>query len=66
MIRPDGKTLLMVGNLGGNVRAKFDLSGLNYKNYTITDVYTGKVLSSAEIDVPRLGYALLKIEKVEK
>ncbi len=64
VIRPDGKALLMVGNLGGNVRAKFDLSGLNYKKYKITDVFSGKELSSAEIDVPRLGYALLKIEKV--
>ena len=37
---------------------------LNYKKYKITDVFSGKELSSAEIEVPRLGYALLKIEKV--
>ena len=64
VIRPDGKALLMVGNLGNKVRAKFDLSGLNYKKYKITDVFTGKELSSAELEIPRLGYALLKIEKV--
>ena len=64
VIRPDGKALLMVGNLGGKVKVKFDLSGLNYKNYKITDVYTGKVLKSAEIVVDNHGYALLKIEKL--
>ena len=55
VIRPDGKALLVVGNLGGNVRAKFDLSGLNYKKYKITDVFSGKELSSAELEIPRLG-----------
>ena len=64
VIRPDGKALLMVGNLGNKVRAKFDLSGLNYKKYKITDVFSGKELSSAELEIPCLGYALLKIEKV--
>ncbi|MBR2440336.1 MAG: hypothetical protein IKB25_09095 [Lentisphaeria bacterium] len=64
VIRPDGKALLMVGNLGGKVKAKFDLSGLNYKKFKITDVFTGKVLSTPEIEVDTRGYALLKIEKI--
>ena len=65
VIRPDGKALLMIGNLGGKVKAKFDLSGLKYKKYKITDVFSGKVLPAAEIEVPYHGYALLKIEKVD-
>ena len=64
VIRPDGKALLMIGNTGDKVHARFDLSGLNYPKYKITDVFTGKVLNSAEIDLPKQGYALLKIEKL--
>ena len=64
VIRPDGKTLLMVGNMGDKVTATFDLSGLNYKKYKITDVFTGKVLQKAEVELSRHGYALLKIEKL--
>ena len=30
-----------------------------------TDVFSGKVLPAAEIEVPYHGYALLKIEKVD-
>ncbi|MBQ9771132.1 MAG: hypothetical protein IJW23_04830 [Lentisphaeria bacterium] len=64
VIRPDGKALLMVGNTGDKVKVKFDFSGLKYGKYKITDVFTGKVLPSAEIEVQRHGYALLKIEKL--
>ena len=64
VIRPDGMALILVGNIGENVKAKFDLSGLNYGKYKITDVFTGKVLPTAEIEVQRHGYALLKIEKL--
>ena len=64
VIRPDGKALLMIGNTGDKVHARFDLSGLNYPKYKITDVFTGKVLNAAEIDLPKQGYALLKIEKL--
>ena len=56
----------MVGNLGNKVKAKFDLSGLNYKQFKITDVFTGKELQNAEIEVDTRGYALLKIEKIKK
>ena len=42
---------------------KFDLSGLNYKSYKITDVFTGKPVESTELEMPRHGYALWKIEK---
>ena len=65
VIRPDGKALLMIGNTGDKVKAKFDLAGLNYKRYKITDVFTGKELASAELELPRFGYALLKIEKMK-
>jgi hypothetical protein len=64
VIRPDGKALLMIGNMGDKVKATFDLSGLNYKKYKITDVFTGKVLQKAEVELSRHGYALLKIEKL--
>ena len=63
VIRPDGKTLLMIGNTGDKVKVKFDLSGLNYKSYKITDVFTGKPVESTELEMPRHGYALWKIEK---
>jgi hypothetical protein len=64
VIRPDGKALLMIGNIGDKVKVKFDLSGLNYKNYKITDVFTGKAVESTELEMPRHGYALWKIEKI--
>lgn len=64
MIRPDGKALLMIGNTGDKVKAKFDLSNLNYKKYKITDILTGKTLPIAEINIQKHGYALLKIEKL--
>ena len=64
VIRPDGKALLMIGNTGDKVKVKFDLSGLNYKNYKITDVFTGKTVESTELEMPRHGYALWKIEKL--
>jgi hypothetical protein len=43
---------------------KFDLSGLNYKNYKITDLFIGKAVESTELELPRYGYALWKIEKI--
>ncbi|MBE6406303.1 MAG: hypothetical protein E7040_09810 [Lentisphaerae bacterium] len=64
VIRPDGKALLMIGNTGDKVKAKFDLSNLNYKKYKITDILTGKTLPNAEINIQKHGYALLKIEKL--
>lgn len=64
VIRPDGKTLLMIGNMGNTVEADFDLSGLGYgDDVMIRDVFTGKVLSSAKIRIEQHGYALLLIEK---
>ena len=64
VIRPDGKALLMIGNTGDSVLATFNLSGLNYPKYKITDVFTGKVLNKAEVQLPKQGYALWKIEKL--
>jgi hypothetical protein len=64
VIRPDGKALLMIGNTGDKVKVKFDLSGLNYKNYKITDLFIGKAVESTELELPRYGYALWKIEKI--
>ena len=63
VIRPDGKALLMIGNMGDKVKASFDLSGLKYGRCKITDVFSGKVLPKAEITLDKHGYALLKIEK---
>ena len=63
VIRPDGKALLMIGNTGDKVKVKFDLSGLNYKSYKITDVFTGKPVESTELEMPRHGYALWRIEQ---
>ena len=64
VIRPDGKALLMIGNTGDKVKVKFDLSGLKYGKYKVTDLFTGKVLTSTELELPRHGYALWKIEKL--
>ena len=64
VIRPDGKALLMAGNTGDHkVKVRFDLSGLNYGKYKITDLLTGKAVFDPEIELTRNGYALWKIEK---
>jgi len=64
VIRPDGKALLMIGNMGDTVKADFNLSGLGYGKCKITDVFTGKVIDAPSVEIPRHGYALLKIEKL--
>ena len=64
VIRPDGKALLMIGNTGDKVKAKFDLSGLKYGKYKVTDLFTGQEIVKPEIELPRHGYALWKIEKL--
>jgi hypothetical protein len=65
-VRPDGKALLMIGNLGNKVKATFDLSGLNYKNCIIKNAETGAKLSEGQkvtIEVPYHGYALIKVSE---
>ena len=37
---------------------------LNYDKYKITDLFTGKAVERAELELPRYGYALWKIEKL--
>ena len=57
--------LLMAGNTGDHkVKVRFDLSGLNYGKYKITDLLTGKAVFDPEIELTRNGYALWKIEKL--
>ena len=63
IIRPDGKALLLIGNMSGKEeKANFDLSGLKYSGYVITDMFSGLKLPSAEIVLEKYGYALLQIE----
>ncbi len=63
IIRPDGKALLLIGNMGGAVKAEFDLSGLGYGKCKLTDIFTGKTLETPSLEIPRHGYALIQIEK---
>ena len=63
IIRPDGQAMIMVGNLGEATKASFDLTGLGYAKCEITDVFTGKTIPAAEVQISRHGYALLKIVK---
>ncbi|OQA84929.1 MAG: hypothetical protein BWY31_02226 [Lentisphaerae bacterium ADurb.Bin242] len=63
VVRPDGKALLMIGNMGGAVKADFDLSGLGYGKCKVTDVFTGRTLEAPSMEIPRHGYALLQVEK---
>ncbi len=64
LIRPDGQAMVMIGNLGEAVKATFDLKGLGYGKCVITDVFAGKVIPAAELQIPRHGYALLKIQRI--
>ena len=65
--RPDGKTLLLVGNLGDKVSATFDLSQLGYKNCVVRNAETGREVSAGQkvtTDLPEHEYALLLVEAV--
>ncbi len=63
VIRPDGKALIMVGNMSDKEeKARFDLSGLKYSGYRIKDMFSGLMMASAEIVIEKYGYALLQIE----
>ncbi|MFA6929902.1 MAG: glycoside hydrolase domain-containing protein [Lentisphaeria bacterium] len=67
VVRPDGKTLLLIGNLGEEVRVNLDLSGLRYSRFTATDLYSGNVFEPSTnpvIEIAQHGYALLKVEKL--
>ena len=67
VIRPDGKALLMAGNTADHaVKVRFDLSGLNYGECRITDLFTGKAVTDPEVELPVNGYALWKIEKIQE
>ena len=66
LVHPDGQALLMIGNQGGAVKATFNLSGLGYDEFTVTDIYSGNALAANPklvVNISRHGYALLKIEK---
>ncbi len=63
VVRPDGQTLVMIGNLGDEVTATLDLAGLGYDRLKITDLYADKELAEPVVSVAQHGYALLKIEK---
>ncbi|MFA6815477.1 MAG: glycoside hydrolase domain-containing protein [Lentisphaeria bacterium] len=69
VVRPDGKGLLMIGNLGNKVKATFDLSGLGYKNCITKNAETDKKLSDRQkvtIEIPYHGYALILAEAVKE
>ncbi len=64
--RPDGKTLLMIGNLGEKTQVRFDLTKLGYPNSRLSNAETKQVLATPEISVERRSYALVMIEKVNQ
>ena len=55
----------MIGNLGEETVAEFDLSGLKYAKYTVYDVFNKKELSKAAIKIGKRSYAMLEIRKAE-
>lgn len=61
--RKDGKTLLMIGNLGSEVSAKLDLSGLKYGKYSLSNAENGAAIADSTITVEEHGYALVLIEE---
>ena len=65
VIRPDGKALIMIGNLGEDTVAEFDISGLKYAKYTVYDVFNKKELPKAAVKVGKRSYAMLEIRKAE-
>ena len=65
VIRPDGKALIMIGNLGEETVAEFDISGLKYAKYTVYDVFNKKELPKAAVKVGKRSYAMLEIRKAE-
>ncbi|MBR7145158.1 MAG: hypothetical protein IKD10_09485 [Lentisphaeria bacterium] len=64
VIRKDGKVLLLIGNMGNETVAEFDLSKLQYKKYKVTDVFAKKELAAPSIKIAKRGYAMLEIEKL--
>ncbi len=64
VVRPDGKALVMIGNLGDEVTAKLDLARLGYDRFKISDLYASKDLAEPALSIAQHGYALLKIEKL--
>jgi len=66
--RKDGQTLLMIGNLGKQCRAEFDISGLKYQSCRIKNAETSKELSVGQkvaVDLLKHEYALLLVEEVK-
>ena len=64
VIRPDGKALVLIGSRNDiPVKASFDVSGLNYGKYRFTDLRTGKVIDTPELEIPKYSYGMLLIEK---
>ncbi len=61
--RKDGKTLMMIGNLGAAVSARLDLSGLEYERYTLSNVENAIPITDNIVPVDEHGYALVLIEK---
>ncbi len=61
--RKDGKTLLMIGNLGAAVSAKLNLSGLEYSKYALSNAENGASITDNTVSVDEHGYALVLIEK---
>ncbi|MFA6929906.1 MAG: hypothetical protein WCT05_06235 [Lentisphaeria bacterium] len=62
--RKDGKTLLMIGNLGDAVRTKINLSDLGYNEYTLSNAENGAAVAENTISVDEHGYTLVLIEKL--
>ena len=61
--RKDGKTLLMIGNLGPAVSAKLNLDGLQYGKYSLSDAENGTAIAGNTIAVEERGFALVLVEK---
>lgn len=68
LVRKDGRALILVGNLGDQVKATFDVSGLCYKNFTARDACSGKEIAknaNPSINIERHGYALIEIDDLD-
>ena len=65
VIRPDGKALVLIGSRNAtDVKASFDVTGLNYGKCRFTDLRAGKEIENPEVVIPKFSYGLLLIEKL--
>ncbi|MBQ6474416.1 MAG: hypothetical protein IJJ33_20715 [Victivallales bacterium] len=61
--RKDGKTLLLIGNLGEACFAQLDCSGLGCSKWTLRNAENQALLMDGGLPLERHGYALILVEK---